>query len=146
MNANRLCTLAVCLGLAAPLAADEKAMDQSIDLVSGPPEQCVSLIRIDHTDVVDDRNILFYMKGGKIYRNHLPYPCSGLKINDTFMYRTSLNQLCNVDIITVLDNMGFGFMPRNSCGLGQFYPVTKEDVKMLKERAKAGKNADKQTD
>jgi hypothetical protein len=137
MNAQKACLLAVCLGLAAALAAEEKAMDESLDLVSGPPEQCISLIRIDHTDVIDDRNILFYMKGKDIYRNHLPYPCSGLgRINDTFMYRTSLNQLCNVDIITVLDNLGFGFSPRNSCGLGLFYPVTKDDVARLKERAK----------
>ncbi len=139
MNVQKLCALAVCLGLAAPLAAEEKAMDPKLDLVSGPPEQCVSLSRIDHTDVIDDQNILFYMNGGKIFRNYLPYPCSGLKINDTFMYRTSLNQLCNVDIITVLDNIGFGFSPRNSCGLGHFYPVTKDDVSKLKERVKAAK-------
>jgi len=139
MNVKRLCALAVCLGLAAPLAAEEKMKDESLDLVSGPPEQCVSLHRIDHTDVIDDQNIIFYMKGKDIYRNHLPYPCSGLRINDTFMYRTSLNQLCNVDIITVLDNMGFGFQPRNSCGLGLFYPVTKEDVSKLKEEVKAAR-------
>ena len=139
MNVRILCVLAVSLSLAAPLAAEEKAMDKSIDLVSGPPEQCVSLSRIDHTYVLDDRNILFYMHGGKIYRNHLPYNCSGLKINDTFMYRTSLNQLCNVDIITVLDSLGFGYSPRNSCGLGLFYPVSKDDVAKLKERAKAAK-------
>jgi len=139
MNIRTLCVLAVSLSMAAPLAAEEKAMDKSIDLVSGPPEQCVSLSRIDHTYVLDDRNILFYMHGGKIYRNHLPYNCSGLKINDTFMYRTSLHQLCNVDIITVLDSLGFGYSPRNSCGLGLFYPVSKDDVAKLKERAKAGK-------
>jgi len=134
-----MCVLAVCLGLAGPLAAEEKAMDKSLDLVSGPPEQCVSLSRIDHTEVVDNQNILFHMRGGKIYRNHLPYTCSGLKISNTFMYRTSLNQLCNVDIITVLDNIGFGYSPRNSCGLGHFYPVTKDDVRKLKERAKAAR-------
>ncbi len=140
MNVRKVCLLALGLGLAAPLAAEEKAMDESLDLVSGPPEQCISLIRIDHTDVIDNQNILFYMKGKDIYRNHLPYPCSGLGgINDGFMYRTSLNQLCNVDIITVLDNLGFGFSPRNSCGLGLFYPITKDDVARLKERAKAAR-------
>jgi hypothetical protein len=139
MKVQKLGVLAVCLGLAAPLAAEDKAMNKEIDLVSGPPEQCVSLSRIDHTDVIDDQNIIFYMHGNKIYRNHMPYPCSGLRLRDTFMYRTSLNQLCNVDIITVLDNMGFGFSPRNSCGLGMFYPVTKEDVAKLKEQVKAAK-------
>ena len=139
MNVRKLCVLVVSLCMAAPLAAEEKAMDKSIDLVSGPPEQCVNLSSIDHTSVVDDRNILFYMHGNKIYRNHLPYKCTGLKINKTFMYRTSLHQLCNVDIITVLDNLGFGYSPANSCGLGLFYPVTKDDVAKLKERVKAKK-------
>ena len=139
MKVQKYCLLAVCLGLAAPLAAEEKATNDSIDLVSGPPEQCVSLSRIDHTDVIDDQNILFYMHGKKIYRNYLPYPCSGLRSRDTFMYRTSLNQLCNVDIITVLDNLGFGFSPLNSCGLGLFYPVSKDDVAKLKERVKTSK-------
>ena len=139
MNVQKLCVLAVSLALAAPLAVEEKAMDKSIDLVSGPPEQCVRLSNIDHTVVVDDQDILFYMHGDKIYRNRLPYTCAGLRINDSFMYRTSLSQLCNVDIITVLDNMGFGFSPRNSCGLGLFYPVSKDDVAKLKERAKAAK-------
>jgi hypothetical protein len=140
MNVKNACLLAVCLGLAAPLAADEKAMDKSLDLVSGPPVHCVDLIRIDHTSVVDEHNILFYMKGGDIYRNHLRYRCAGLgRSNNPFMYRTSLNRLCNVDIITVLQNMGFGFSPMNSCGLGDFYPVTKDDVAKLKERVKAAK-------
>jgi len=136
MKVRKMLTLAVCLGLAAPLAAEVKVMDEKLDLVSGPPEQCVRLASIDHTYVVDDQNILFYMRGKDIYRNHLPYPCAGLKNNDTFMYRTSLSQLCNVDIITVLDSLGFGFTPRNSCGLGMFYPMTQEDAKKLREYAK----------
>lgn len=139
MNVRKIITLTVCLGLAMPLAAEQKVINESLDLVSGPPEQCLRLSSIDHTDVIDDQNILFYMHGKEIYRNHLPYPCAGLRINDTFMYRTSLNQLCNVDIITVLDNIGFGFSPRNSCGLGLFYPVTKDDAKKLKEQAKAAR-------
>lgn len=139
MKARKIITLAACLGLVMPLAAEQKVLNESLDLVSGPPEQCLRLSSIDHTDVIDDQNILFYMRGKEIYRNHLPYPCSGLRIYDTFMYRTSLSQLCNVDIITVLDNIGFGFSPRNSCGLGLFYPVTEEDAKKLKEHAKAAR-------
>ncbi|MGD8359714.1 MAG: DUF6491 family protein [Lysobacterales bacterium] len=136
MNTRKILTLAVCLTLAGPLAAEEKAMDKSIDLVSGPPEQCISLIRIDHTKIIDDQNIVFYMKGGDIYRNHMPYPCGGLRAQDTYMYRTSVNQLCSNDIITPLDQIGIGFSPRASCGLGMFYPVTKDDVAKLKERVK----------
>ena len=86
-------------------------------------EQCLRLASIDHTEVVDDTTILFHMKNGDVYRNKLPYRCPGLRRERAFMYRTSLNQLCNVDIITVLSDIGFGFTPGASCGLGMFHPV-----------------------
>ena len=136
MNTRKILTLAVCLILAGPLAAEEKAMDKSIDLVSGPPEQCISMRRIDHTKIIDNQNIMFYMRNGDIYRNYLPVACAGLRPQDTYMYRTSLDQLCNVDIITQLNQNGIGFSPGVSCGLGMFYPVTKDDVAKLKERIK----------
>lgn len=94
-------------------------------------KSCVSLFRVDHTDVIDNQTILFYMKGGEIYRNSLPYDCPGLDYEDTFMYRVSLNQLCNVDVITVLQNAGFGLLPGASCGLGKFQSVNRETVDQL---------------
>jgi len=103
------------------------------------PKHCVSLTRIDRTEVVDDQNILFFMKGKQIYHNRLPHKCSGLSRRDTFMYRTSLNDLCNVDIITVLDDIGFGFSPGISCGLGMFYPTTQGQVAELKAQLKRRK-------
>jgi len=87
-------------------------------------ETCVQIIQIDHTKILDDQNILFYMKDRKIYKNHLPNRCAGLKAADTFRYRTSQSQLCNVDIITVLNRTGGDFMPGPSCGLGVFEPYT----------------------
>ncbi len=124
-------------GLASTALADEKQTNEELEYVAGPPEQCVSLARIDRTEVIDDQNILFHMRGGDIYRNHLPHRCPSLGFHESFMYRTSLNQLCNVDIITVLTDIGFGFSPGASCGLGLFYPVTEDDVKMLKEQKNA---------
>jgi hypothetical protein len=50
------------------------------------------------------------------------------------MYRTSLNQLCDLDVITVLDDSGFGLMPQASCGLGQFYAIDKQGIEDLKAR------------
>lgn len=96
-------------------------------------EHCVSLSRIERTEVVDDRNILFYMLGGDIYRNELPHRCPGLEWEESFMYRTSLNQLCDVDIITVLDSMGFGFRSGMSCGLGMFHPISEAEARLLTE-------------
>ncbi len=66
------------------------------------------------------------MRGDEVYRNDLPHSCPGMRRNDTLMYRTSVGQLCNVDIITVLEDWGFGFAPGASCGLGMFHPITEE--------------------
>ena len=100
-------------------------------------ENCVSLSRIDHTRIVDDRTILFYMKGSDIYVNRLPRRCPGLKRADSYLYKTSLTQLCNVDTITVLQRFGGpGFTPGPSCGLGFYEPITAEGVEaMLAEPA-----------
>jgi ethanolamine utilization protein EutP (predicted NTPase) len=64
------------------------------------------------------------MLGGKIYRNTLPHSCPGLGFEEKFMYKTSLSQLCSVDIITVLHNAG-GLNRGASCGLGKFQPMEK---------------------
>lgn len=102
-------------------------------------EHCVNLSRIDRTEVVDDRTILFYMLGDDIYRNALPHRCPGLEWEESFMYRSSLNQLCNVDIITVLDDIGFGFRGGMSCGLGMFHPISEEEAELLEQ--KSGSNS-----
>jgi len=94
-------------------------------------ERCIPLNRISSTYIVDDYNILFYMRGGKVYRNPLPHRCGGLRSERRFMYRTSMSQLCDLDIITVLYDQGFGLMPGPSCGLGRFYPITREDAEAL---------------
>ena len=107
---------------------------QPLDELVGEKEKCVSLARIDRTRVVDERTILFYMRGADIYMNRLPHRCIGLRRGKTFMYKTSLNRLCNVDIITVLDDIGFGFSRGASCGLGNFQPIGEEAAKMLLSR------------
>lgn len=91
----------------------------------GEPVRCVSLSQIRSTNVVDNSTIDFKMAGGKTYRNSLPHSCPGLKFEDRFSYRTSLNQLCNVDIVRVLHNYGGQLQEGVGCGLGKFQPVEK---------------------
>lgn len=88
--------------------------------------QCVRVTNIDEIDIVNDQILIFRMRGDEVYRNDLPHSCPGLRRNDTLMYRTSVGQLCNVDIITVLEDWGFGFAPGASCGLGMFHPINEE--------------------
>ena len=91
---------------------------------SAKPEttDCIDLIRIDRSEVVDDQTILFHMKGGKVWKNTLPYKCPRLGFEKAFSHKTSINRLCSVDIITVLDTTAR--MPGASCGLGKFEAYT----------------------
>ena len=114
------------------LGADEAAEAASAD--DPTPQLCVLLRNIRNTDIIDDRNIIFYMRGGDIYRNQLPYRCPGLRIADSFIYRTSLNVLCNVDLIAPLRNIGGGLTPGVSCALGKFTPITKEEIALLRNK------------
>ena len=45
-----------------------------------------------------------------------------------------LNQLCNIDMFTVLENIGGGFMPGASCTFGKFYPVSQEEADELETK------------
>lgn len=116
-------------------ATEEKPL---ADIIANPDNaiRCVDLKSIDHTHIVEDGFILFYMRNKKIYLNALPNTCPGLKNADTFMYRLSIHRLCDVDIITVLYRMAGGFYPGPSCGLGLFYPVDKKIAKEISTRSK----------
>ncbi len=85
--------------------------------------RCINLRRIDHTQVVDDQNILFYMRDDTIYLNRLSHRAVGLDRNQPFMYKTSIGQLCNSDIITVLERWGFGLTEAGSSSLGKFMAI-----------------------
>jgi hypothetical protein len=80
-----------------------------------------------------EQTLLFEMRSGSSYLNELPRRCPGLDRNDTLMYRSSVGQLCNVDIVTVLDDWGFGFSPGISCGLGMFHPISDRSVEEMRE-------------
>ena len=97
-------------------------------------ENCLHLSTVDRIEILDEQHILFFMYDGRIYNNHLSRKCPGLRRNDCIMYRTTLNQLCNIDMFTVLENIGGGFMPGATCSLGKFYPATQEEVDTLKAR------------
>jgi len=92
---------------------------------TGETQNCVPLQQIDSTDILDDKTILFKMKGRDYYLNELPYQCPQLEFQDAFSYKTSVSQLCNTDIITVLDTA----TPQRlaSCGLGKFEKLNERD-------------------
>jgi hypothetical protein len=122
MNRPLIATLAIA-ALAGPAPARPLKPDQEAKIQpAGPPVSCVPIHSIRETRVRDDRTIDFYMVGGKVYRNTLPDSCPELGFEERFGYETSIDQLCNVDIIHVLHDSPP--MRGASCGLGQFQPIT----------------------
>lgn len=102
------------------------------------PTDCLQIVQIKNTRIVDDQNIVFETRGREFYNNHLPRKCPGLKSADKFRYKTSQSVLCNVDIITVLLDAGSSLMDGASCGLGIFTPIpdpNKKDPEKEQEKA-----------
>jgi len=79
---------------------------------------CIRMPFVDHTTVLSDTEILFYMKDRKIWKNTLPRACQGLKFEKGFSQVLHGDTICsNKHVIRVL-NTG---MP---CNLGEFTPYT----------------------
>ncbi|WP_298197361.1 hypothetical protein [Novosphingobium sp.] len=95
--------------------------------VTGPAESCIPLMQFRETQVRDSRTIDFLAPGGRRgWRSTLPNSCPGLTLERAFSFNTSISQLCQQDIITVLQRLGPGLMPGAACGLGPFTPIELE--------------------
>lgn len=88
---------------------------------TGP--SCIETSRIRESRVIDDKTIDFILRDGSVLRNTLPFSCPQLGFERAFSYKTSINRLCSVDIITVIVQGG-GVRTGASCGLGKFVPYT----------------------
>ena len=125
MNTRWMTTLGV-LSAFSILAGPAQSADAT------KPVNCIPLSRIESTQAIDDQTILFYMRGGDIYVNQLSNRAFGLARNRPFMYKSSTGQLCNHDIITVLEPLGFGYMQGAWAGLGKFVPTDEARADALK--------------
>jgi hypothetical protein len=77
---------------------------------------CLQTAQIDHTQILNDTAILFFMKGGKIWLNTMSIPCPSLTMEDGFGYVNDVLEVCsNSQTIRVARSGNF-------CELGQFTP------------------------
>ena len=116
---NLVLISAMLLAATAATARDRNAVPEATPI--GKTVDCVPLRQIQETRVHGDSVIDFHMLGEQVYRNTLPNSCPSLGFEERFSYKTSLSQLCSVDVITVLQSPGLSQGP--SCGLGKFQPV-----------------------
>lgn len=108
----------------APVAQeDDFVSDGPAVTVVGEAQSCIPIAQLRQSRVRDDRTIDFEMVGDKVYRNILPSRCPRLGFEEAFTYATSLSQLCNTDIIYVLETTGGELRRGAACGLGDFVPV-----------------------
>lgn len=111
------------------LAAAAPASDRVPAAVeAGPAVSCIQTNRIRSTEVRTDQVIDFVMNDGKVYRNTLPNACPQLGFEQRFIHKSTIDQYCSVDTITVLQSPGL--TPGPTCGLGMFQPV-----KLIKQSA-----------
>jgi hypothetical protein len=104
-------------------------------------ERCLSRYRFDSVDIIDDSHVLFRRRG-KAWLNTLRRPCIGLRRRDVpqFEYRASSSQLCNLDSFVAIDSSFSGFHRTSaSCALGDFQPVTREQVALIKATVESRK-------
>ena len=128
MHKLKITLLAACMVIGGWLTAAYGAEP----VTATPQKLCLGLMQIDSIDILDNRNIVFKMDNGEYYLNQLPYTCGSLYKDKAIMYKTTLSELCNVDIITVLNNIGGGYMSEGSCGLGKFKPISKAEYGAMK--------------
>ena len=139
IRAFALCCLAAGVALAqdspgdADAAADPPVydLDEEDFAIDREPERCVNTRNIRDTDILDERTILFRMRGGDYYVNYLRNDCPGLVREERFSYRSSGGRLCQVDMIRVLEQFGGFIQEGMSCGLGAFYPISEEEAEFL---------------
>lgn len=124
------------LGTATALGQDDEegAFDRT-------PQECVIISRIDQTEAIDDQNIIFHMRGNEVYRNTLPRKCPGLERENRIAYETRSARLCDIDTISVLEDFGVGLRPGFTCRLGQFVPLSPDEIEELEFREEEGQAA-----
>jgi len=80
---------------------------------------CLWVNRIDHTQVLNNHQILFFEINGKIWQSNLPEPCRTMTSQDGFIWRSGIPEICgNVEQIKVIRT-------GEHCLLGAFVPYVK---------------------
>jgi hypothetical protein len=94
------------------------AAEDTAPVPTAKNQVCISMPFVDHTTVLSDSEVLFYMKDRKIWKNTLPKACPGLKFEKGFSQVLHGDTICsNMHMIRVL-NTG------TPCNLGEFTPYT----------------------
>lgn len=108
---------------AKPRLTPEQELAKALEgRVAGEPKDCLYLPRVVNTRIYD-KTAIVYDTGTTLWVNRPDSGASSLDDNDIMVTTPWNAQLCNVDIVRMVDrNVGFW---RGSVGLGKFVPYTK---------------------
>jgi hypothetical protein len=125
MTRPKLAGTAVLLFTLAGCAQSNEGTSQTVWVADGRPTNCITTNQIRSMRIIDDRTIDFELTGRRVYRNTLPFRCSGLSFNRSIRHNSRTSQLCSLNTITVNSGVGWG---GPSCQLGQFQPLKRVPV------------------
>ena len=105
-------------------AAGEAKLAKALEgRTAGAPVRCIPLRSIRSTKVID-RTAILYEVGGTLYLNRPVSGASTLDDDDVLVTKTSGSQLCDLDIVRLLDRTAH--FPRGFVSLGEFVPYSKQ--------------------
>ncbi|HJR69747.1 MAG TPA: hypothetical protein VKA43_06885 [Gammaproteobacteria bacterium] len=111
----------------------QPAPAQSEPEIDRTPEDCVVASRIARNVAVNDRQVVFFMRGDTYYRNDLDAACQSLTAGETRLvlhFRNTgsakMARVCGTDAFTVERQTS-----RIGCGLGSFHPITADEAAAL---------------
>ena len=97
-------------------------------------ENCIARSRISRTEILNERFVVFHLRGDEKYLVQFRHRCPGLRRNGTMRLETRSFRVCSMDTVQGFYEMGIGrgsWGP--SCMIPGFEPVTREQVAIIKE-------------
>ncbi|HWU53485.1 MAG TPA: hypothetical protein VN153_11810 [Tahibacter sp.] len=108
---------------AARLSPEERLAKATEGRSAGEPVKCIMLRDIRSTQIIDKTAIIYDTLGGTLYVNHPKAGAAFLHDDAVLVTDTHSSQLCNIDIVKLVDPTSK--MLTGSVGLGDFVPYTK---------------------
>lgn len=123
-------TAVVVLAASGALAADRPNPEGEAKLAKllegrapGKPVHCINLRTTDSSEIVDGTAIVYKGPGGRLYVNRPRGGAEDLRREDILVTKTVTPQLCNIDVVTLVDSLSR--FPRGFVNLGDFVPYAK---------------------
>ena len=122
--------------------ASERDLDAVIaEILSGDSVEdydsstdCIARSRISRTEILNERFVVFHLRGDEKYLVQFRRRCPGLRRNGAIRLETRSFRVCAMDTIQGFYEMGIGRGTWGaSCLIPGFEPVTREQVAILKE-------------